>query len=107
MKTPCCIQVAFGTVRMLKLEGGQALGLFAAGCAPGGGASNIYTYILGGDVSLSVTMTLVSTVASFGEFIFPIMPSQALQCSLECPSLPKFSRSCSVLAQVWNFFAIW
>ena len=54
-------QVAYSLVRLLDLQGGVALGLFAAGCAPGGGASNVYTYLLGGDVNLSVTMTLVST----------------------------------------------
>jgi len=46
------------------LEGGIALGLFAAGCAPGGSGSNMYTYLLDGDVSLSVTMTFISTLAS-------------------------------------------
>ncbi|XP_071092486.1 ileal sodium/bile acid cotransporter-like [Haliotis cracherodii] len=40
------------------------LGFFALGCSPGGSASNIYSYLIGGDVSLSVTMTFISTVAS-------------------------------------------
>ena len=48
------------------MTGGLALGYFAAGCAPGGGSSNMYTYLLGGDVSLSVTMTLFSISASLG-----------------------------------------
>jgi len=48
------------------MSGGLALGYFAAGCAPGGGPSNMYTYLLGGDVSLSVTMTLISITASLG-----------------------------------------
>ena len=52
---------------LLKLETGVALGFFAMGCAPGGGASNIYTYLLNGDLSLSITMTLVSTFASLGK----------------------------------------
>ena len=51
---------------LLKLEAGLALGFFAMGCAPGGGASNIYTYLLNGDLSLSITMTLISTFASLG-----------------------------------------
>ncbi|XP_067652200.1 ileal sodium/bile acid cotransporter-like [Haliotis asinina] len=42
------------------------LGFFALGCSPGGSASNIYSYLTGGDVSLSVTMTFISTVASLG-----------------------------------------
>ena len=45
------------------------LGLFATGCSPGGGASNIYSFLLGGDVSLSVTMTLISTIASLGKCV--------------------------------------
>ena len=61
------LQVAFGLVKMLGLRGGVALGLFASGCAPGGGASNMYTYLLGGDVSLSITMILNSVFASLGQ----------------------------------------
>lgn len=53
-------------VKLFGLTGGLALGYFATGCAPGGGSSNMYTFLLGGDVSLSVTMTLVSLIASLG-----------------------------------------
>ena len=53
-------------MKLVGLTGGQALGLFAAGCAPGGSSSNMYTYLLGGDVSLSVTLTLISLIASLG-----------------------------------------
>uniref|UniRef100_A0A146LKT8 p3 protein n=1 Tax=Lygus hesperus TaxID=30085 RepID=A0A146LKT8_LYGHE len=42
------------------------LGLFFTGISPAGGASNIWTYSLGGNLNLSVTMTAVSTLASFG-----------------------------------------
>ncbi|KAG0712038.1 P3 protein [Chionoecetes opilio] len=41
------------------------LGLFLTGCSPGGGGSNIWTYLLGGSLDLSVTMTFVSTVGAF------------------------------------------
>lgn len=41
------------------------LGLFLTGCSPGGGGSNMWTYLLGGSLDLSVTMTFISTVASF------------------------------------------
>lgn len=34
------------------------------GCCPGGTASNVITYIAGGDVALSVGMTIVSTLAA-------------------------------------------
>jgi solute carrier family 10 (sodium/bile acid cotransporter), member 3/5 len=63
-------QTAFAVVNALDLSGGLALGYFATGCAPGGGSSNMYTYLLGGDVSLSVTMTLVSIIASLGLLFF-------------------------------------
>lgn len=41
------------------------LGMFFTGCAPGGGASNIWTFILGGNLNLSLAMTSISTLASF------------------------------------------
>jgi len=63
---PVFWQTAFAMVKAFGLSGGLALGYFAAGCAPGGGASNMYAYLLGGDVSLSVTMTLISITASLG-----------------------------------------
>ena len=39
-----------------------ALGVILVGCCPGGTASNVITYIAGGDVPLSVGMTIVSTL---------------------------------------------
>ena len=42
------------------------LGLFVTGCCPGGGGSNMWTLILGGNLHLSITMTCVSTIAAFG-----------------------------------------
>lgn len=41
------------------------LGMFFTGVSPAGGASNIWTYILGGNLSLSITMTTISTFAAF------------------------------------------
>jgi sodium/bile acid cotransporter 3/5 len=41
------------------------LGLFVTGTAPGGGASNIWTLLFGGNLNLSLTMTTISTFASF------------------------------------------
>jgi len=43
-----------------------ALGLFFTGVSPGGGASNIWTLILGGNMHLSISMTALSTFAMFG-----------------------------------------
>ncbi|KAJ0170814.1 hypothetical protein K1T71_013586 [Dendrolimus kikuchii] len=42
------------------------LGMFFTGVSPGGGASNIWTFILGGNLNLSLAMTSISTLASFG-----------------------------------------
>lgn len=42
------------------------IGMFFTGCSPAGGASNIWTVILGGNIDLSITMTTISTLASFG-----------------------------------------
>uniref|UniRef100_A0A915PE79 Uncharacterized protein n=1 Tax=Meloidogyne floridensis TaxID=298350 RepID=A0A915PE79_9BILA len=41
-----------------------ALGLFVTGCSPGGGASNYWTVLLGGNTNLSITMTFCSTIAA-------------------------------------------
>ncbi|XP_059050623.1 sodium-dependent organic anion transporter-like [Achroia grisella] len=42
------------------------LGMFFTGVSPGGGASNIWTFILGGNLNLSLAMTSISTFAAFG-----------------------------------------
>lgn len=41
------------------------LGLFFTGISPAGGASNIWTFSLGGNLNLSITMTTISTLAAF------------------------------------------
>merc|ERR1711953_1063269 len=46
------------------------LGLFVTGTSPGGGASNIWTVMFGGNLNLSVTMTAMSTFAAF--FVLPL-----------------------------------
>ena len=46
------------------------LGLFVTGASPGGGASNIWTLMFGGNLNLSVTMTAISTFAAF--FMIPL-----------------------------------
>ena len=42
-----------------------AITLVLQGCTPGGSTSNMYMYFSRGDVALSVTMTVCSTMASF------------------------------------------
>ena len=50
-------------------KGGWAQGMFMMGCSPGGGSSNMYSKLLNGDMSLSITMTTISTFASLGKLI--------------------------------------
>ena len=49
---------------VLRLPEDLALGVILVGCCPGGTASNVITYIAGGDVALSVGMTIVSTLVA-------------------------------------------
>jgi len=68
-----CLFMPFCTYLMaviLDLPELQAAGLILVGCAPGGGFSNLLTLWIGGDVSLSVTMTTASTI--FASFMIPL-----------------------------------
>lgn len=58
--------ISLAVVFIFNFDPVVALGFFAMGCSPGGSASNAYSYLLDGDVSLSVTMTFCSTVAALG-----------------------------------------
>ncbi|KAK7065535.1 hypothetical protein SK128_001017 [Halocaridina rubra] len=42
------------------------LGLFTYGCSPGGTGSNFWTLMFNGDINLSITMTIISTIAAMG-----------------------------------------
>lgn len=57
--------LAFGIAKALIDLPSLQLGLFIAGCSPGGGASNIWTLTLGGNLDLSITMTTISTFSAF------------------------------------------
>ncbi|KAK3605735.1 hypothetical protein CHS0354_013533 [Potamilus streckersoni] len=59
--------VAFGIASLVTADNSFiSFGIFVAGCCPGGGASNMYSYLLNGDLSLSITMTTISTIAALG-----------------------------------------
>ncbi|XP_023213029.1 solute carrier family 10 member 6-like, partial [Centruroides sculpturatus] len=51
---------------IFQFESSLATGLLIISCCPGGAVSNVFTYYLDGDVTLSVTMTTISIVASLG-----------------------------------------
>ena len=62
-----------GLARLFGFEGEVAAGIVLVGSAPGGVASNVITYLAGGNVPLSVTMTACSTLAS--PFLTPLAMS--------------------------------
>lgn len=43
------------------------LGMFFTGVSPSGGASNVWSVILGGNLDLSISMTTINTLSAFGE----------------------------------------
>ena len=54
--------LAYFIARVMGLDEQLALGLIIVGCCAGGTASNVITYLAGGNVALSISMTLVSTL---------------------------------------------
>jgi BASS family bile acid:Na+ symporter len=63
----------YAMARLFGLQGEVAAGVVLVGAAPGGVASNVITYLAGGNVPLSVTLTAVSTLVS------PVMTPFAMQ----------------------------
>lgn len=64
-------QIGYGVAKVVTSQAPSvSLGIFVCGCCPGGGASNIYSHLLNGDLSLSITMTAISTVAALGMLPF-------------------------------------
>jgi len=43
------------------------IGMFFTGVSPSGGASNMWTVLLDGNLNLSITMTTLCTIAAFGK----------------------------------------
>lgn len=70
VNVPCnfFFQVAYGLARLLFDDFILQLGLFTFGCSPGGGASNMWTVLLNGNLNLSLTMTFISNLAALGNF---------------------------------------
>lgn len=62
----CPLQVSYGMGLLLMESALMRFGIFLLGCSPGGNSSNLWTLIFNGDVTLSVTMTFISTIASIG-----------------------------------------
>ena len=51
---------------MLDFEPDVALGVLLMACAPGGGASNSATFLVEGEVPLSISMSFFSTALAAG-----------------------------------------
>ena len=56
--------IAFALARVFCLNDALTIGLILVGTVPGGTASDVITFLSGGDVALSVSLTAVSTVIS-------------------------------------------
>lgn len=62
-------QIAFMLAKTMTVgDPAVSLGIFACGICPGGGASNMFCYLVDGDVSLSVTMTAISSIGALGNW---------------------------------------
>ncbi|XP_076043814.1 ileal sodium/bile acid cotransporter-like [Oratosquilla oratoria] len=57
--------IAFGLGKLVFDDVLLQLGMFLNGTSPGGGASNMWTYLLGGSLDLSIMMTFCSTLSAF------------------------------------------
>ncbi|OQR70957.1 ileal sodium/bile acid cotransporter-like [Tropilaelaps mercedesae] len=55
---------SFALMKAFSLQGYFALGMLILSCSPSGTTSNIFTYYLDGDVPLSISMTVCSTVVA-------------------------------------------
>ncbi|WP_299550705.1 bile acid:sodium symporter family protein [Seonamhaeicola sp.] len=58
----CMPLLAYAISKVLQLPTEQLIGMVIVGCCPGGTASNLVTYLSKGNVALSVTITLCSTM---------------------------------------------
>ena len=62
---------AFSMARAFEFDDLVAVGVVLCGAAPGGTTSNLFTYWVGGNVSLSIAMSLASTACAV--FMLPLL----------------------------------
>ena len=72
---------AWGIARAFQLPPALTVGMVLVGSVSGGTASNVITYLAGGYVALSVTVTALSTLA--GVFVTPLLTRLYLDASIE------------------------
>lgn len=68
--------IAFVLAVIFKLPGELAVGLIIIALAPGGATSNLFTYLFKGDVSLSVSLTLLISLIT--PFTIPVLASLSM-----------------------------
>ena len=88
--------IAYVIGKVLHLPREQFIGLVMVGTVAGGTASNVITYLAGGDVALSITMTACSTVA--GIVLTPLISSFYLGQTVRVPAWAMFKSILLVVA---------
>ena len=88
--------LAYLTGKLVGLPHDQFIGLVMVGCVAGGTASNVITYLAGGNVALSITMTACSTAA--GVVITPLVSSFFLGKMVDVPAAEMFKSIIYVVA---------
>ena len=68
--------IAFVLAHIFKLPAELAVGLIIIALAPGGATSNMFTYLYKGDVSLSVSLTLLTSLIT--PFTIPLLASLSM-----------------------------
>ena len=90
--------LAFAIGHALQLPREQFIGLVLVGTVAGGTASNVITYLAGGDVALSITMTACSTAAGT-----PLLSSLYLGQTVHVPAWAMFRSILYVVALPVSF----
>ena len=88
--------LAFVIGHALRLPKESFIGLVLVGTVAGGTASNVITYLAGGDVALSITMTACSTMA--GIVLTPLLSSLYLGQTVHVPAWAMFRSILYVVA---------
>ncbi len=63
--------ISFGMAYLFSFPNELAVGLILLGCTPGGTTSNMFAYFSKGDVALSISMTVSTTITAF--FMMPFL----------------------------------
>lgn len=74
----------FAISHLFQLPPYLALGLILVSCCPGGTASNVITYLAGGNVALSVSMTSISTAMAV--FMTPLLTVLLADSKIDIPA---------------------